>query len=61
LLAKRSDSRTLASRSWVKRRMLSSLKKGLEQQAADLSHIEKMLTATQPVKRPKKPKSKISK
>lgn len=34
--------------------MLSSLKKGLEQQAEDLSHIEKMLMATQPVKRPKK-------
>jgi hypothetical protein len=34
--------------------MLSSLKKGLEQQAEDLSHIEKMLMATQPVKRSKK-------
>ncbi len=36
--------------------MLSSLKKGLEQQAEDLSHIERMLVATQPVKRAKKPK-----
>ncbi|BAI60547.1 putative response regulator [Methanocella paludicola SANAE] len=39
--------------------MLSSLKKGLEQQAEDLSHIEKMLMATQPVKRAKRPKKKI--
>ncbi len=37
--------------------MLSSLKKGLEQQAEDLSHIEKMLMATQPVKRVKKTKN----
>lgn len=39
--------------------MLSSLKKGLEQQAEDLTHIEKMLMATQPVKRAKRSKKKI--